>query len=145
MILSACLTEAMDRGLVNRQSIAPWKLVMGSKMNGDMHAEASPSEKLKGMANKCYVGILALPCGIAETLQELNLAGRFLRRLPVLSHARYLATASSHHRPIALSRWLDAMERVMNDEQRSRGILADADGRRGGNTGTTKVKVEGRD
>ena len=40
-----------------------------------------------------------------------------------------------------LSRWLDAMERVVQDERKSRGLIAAADGKRG-KSGPAVIKVE---
>ncbi|ORX34793.1 P-loop containing nucleoside triphosphate hydrolase protein [Kockovaella imperatae] len=129
MILSACLTEIMGKGLVQRQDIAPWASLAGSRINGAGASGMSPSATLKHLAIQCH---------------KYTLAGRFLRRLPVLSYARYLAATlpPSDHRPLPLSTWLSAMERVIQDEQRSRTVIAEAEGHRGDKTGITKVKVD---
>jgi hypothetical protein len=64
--------------------------------------------------------------------QTYGLAGRFLRRLPVLAHARYIASAlaASTTKPPSMRRWIQAMDKVVDDEHRSRMEIAAADGHR---------------
>ena len=60
------------------------------------------------------------------------MAGRFLRRIPVLAHARYIAIQSDGTlRPRSIERWLSAMERVVMDESAAKGAIEGSEGHRG--------------
>jgi hypothetical protein len=98
-------------------------------------SESSASQDLGGLSGES--SLLAL-CGLnqlgddcsQETLSQ-GMSGRTLRRLPVLSYARYMVSLSLSHpafddpeaddgapdRPgYAVEDWLDALERVVKDE-----------------------------
>jgi hypothetical protein len=76
------------------------------------------------------------------TLQEYRLAGRFLRRLPVLAHARYIAKSAAgplhEERPRSVERWLKAMEKTVSSEHFARAQVEDGPGAKLGIE--TKVK-----
>ena len=62
------------------------------------------------------------------------MAGRFLRRIPILAYARYITCASPVYdpsRPRSIERWLRAVERTIDDERNARGAIQDAEGHRG--------------
>ena len=80
--------------------------------------------------------------------QEYALAGRFLRRLPVLAHARYIAPSlpPGEIGRRSLKKWLDAMTKVVEDERRSKGEIEQADGHKvpaAGRGTEVKVAVDG--
>ena len=63
------------------------------------------------------------------------MAGRFLRRVPILAHARYIATAQAGiqdtaSRPRSIERWIHAMERVVEEEQEAKLTIHHAEGHR---------------
>lgn len=82
--------------------------------------------------------------------QQYALAGRFLRRLPVLAHARFIAPSlpPGEVGRRSLRKWLEAMDNVVEDEKRSRGEIELADGHKRpveGMGSAVKVKADGHE
>ena len=124
----------MQKGLVKRRAVLAWVQVNGLQQDGP-----EPCARLVRLAKRCYVSSARSANSNATSgtasradAQECQLAGRFLRRLPVLAHARYIAPkqvpGGTHRR--SLRTWVDAMERLVEDEQSSRERIKMADGHR---------------
>lgn len=70
--------------------------------------------------------------GLSADQQDVNLSGRFLRRMPIMACARYLSSHSSHssissgngggrNSPSrSPEKWLEAMKRIVEDERGDR-------------------------
>ncbi|KAI5451283.1 hypothetical protein NCC49_001879 [Naganishia albida] len=103
-ILSGCLTELMRAGIIEHLDLLDWKDLQIVKSKPSQKPERErvrqASLRIAGIAEKCE-----------------GMSGRTLRRLPVLAHARYIGintTDDMHESPV--EDWIDAMERVVNDE-----------------------------
>lgn len=59
------------------------------------------------------------------------MSGRFLRRIPMLAHGRFMMTNNETDRPRSVRKWIKAMEKVVWHEQAAREKIAQADGQRG--------------
>jgi hypothetical protein len=126
-ILTSCLEQLMKGGLVKRTAILEW-IELGRFEQDD----ESPSARLKRLAKRCHVRTITNVDLDSTDAQECQLAGRFLRRLPVLAHARYIAPklAPGDTGRKSLRRWVDAMEKLVQDEWISREQIRRADGHR---------------
>ncbi len=145
-ILTTCLKELMGKGLVRQCETLEWRS-FGAASGEDRVWRVS--KRIRTLADKCYVSegfpsICSVPAH--PRLQTYDLAGRFLRRIPILAHARYIATASGSSddsaRPRSIERWVGAMERIVDDERISRGRVNEAEGHRGGTSANGKVGEE---
>ena len=65
----------------------------------------------------------------------------------MLGQARYLVpeVQLGEVKTLSMGRWITALERVVEDEKRSKDLIADAEGKRGAGTGGVKTKVDGVD
>ncbi|KAG7530943.1 hypothetical protein FFLO_04671 [Filobasidium floriforme] len=117
-ILTGCLNEMMKRGLMENINLLDWKTC--DKVR-EKPAKQSNLERVRQASLRL--------ARISEACQGMS--GRTLRRLPVLSYARYMVSLSLAHpafddpeadegapnRPgYAVEDWLDALERVVKDE-----------------------------
>ncbi|GAA6013615.1 hypothetical protein JCM10207_004791 [Rhodosporidiobolus poonsookiae] len=106
-ILQTCLSEIMRAGLVPPVTLHDYKAVEVFRSSGGI-----PVDDDDGRAWRCS----ELLYDLSETCQGLS--GRTLRRLPVLAHARHLSQAfGSASRP-RLEKWLEAMQRTVEEEGR---------------------------
>ncbi|WVQ93563.1 hypothetical protein IAU59_000638 [Kwoniella sp. CBS 9459] len=103
-ILSGCLEEMMDKGLMKRRTLLKWdaaEYCAGSKERESNRKERIGSA-LASLAKRCH---------------SLELSGRTLRKLPVLAHARFLFSPSGDHRPHSIERWIEAMDKIVDIEE----------------------------
>ncbi|GAA98901.1 uncharacterized protein L969DRAFT_51188 [Mixia osmundae IAM 14324] len=99
-ILQTCFVELMRAQLVDALEMLTWKQVRMLEGLECQRGGSGPSEN----ASRSLVK-LAHACR--------GLSGRALRRLPILSHAKYLSGARKH----SVFTWIDAMHRVATDLQ----------------------------
>lgn len=64
---------------------------------------------------------------IAERCHELELSGRFLRKVPVMAHARYLAGRTGGR--ASLDQWMEALGKAVEDERLARELVNQAEGK----------------
>lgn len=104
--MQTCLQELERSGLaVGAQHLLPWLGLNLVPPSTSKRAERGrlASLKLKELAHTCY---------------DQSLSGRFLRKLPLMAHARYL-----HGEKARIDRWVDALSRTVVNEKRSRDLL----------------------
>jgi hypothetical protein len=68
------------------------------------------------------MSVKSLARGSADTSQTHKMSGRFLRRLPILAHARHLVAKGSGRLPVAS--WLTAMGLVVQEEVKQMELVA---------------------
>ncbi|KAK1926102.1 putative regulation of meiosis-related protein [Papiliotrema laurentii] len=114
-ILASCLAQLVKGGMIKEQHVPSWQ---------DVKHQQSMGNSTRNLGSQLFE--------LAEKCHTYGLAGRFLRRLPVLAHARYIASAlaASTTKPPSMRRWIQAMDKVVDDEHRSRMEIAAADGHR---------------
>jgi hypothetical protein len=169
-ILKGCLEELSDKGMMRPCGLptvqeakaartgADRKRMMngeltgglgdtGRRLKGKERKEQAGSE-LWGIAGKCYVSKTRGGWRLISWLnvlmaQDENLAGRFLRRLPLLAHSHYLSPTTKRVDtgraiPRSIEKWLWAFGRVVEDEIRDRARV-------GKKSHTTMVKEASRE
>jgi len=109
-ILCSCIGELMSKGMIKPATLYTWDQL---HVNQTKETEPVPD----GFELECWRGLATL----ATQCHSQSLSGRFLRRLPVLAHSRYLQTgavrsANKNSEPAPLSNWLEAMKRVVSTE-----------------------------
>lgn len=63
---------------------------------------------------------------LAERCARQRISGRFLRRVPLVAHSRYLKNASG----VRVERWIAAFAKCIDDEVRSMASIGEAEGRK---------------
>ncbi|ORY34246.1 P-loop containing nucleoside triphosphate hydrolase protein [Naematelia encephala] len=123
-ILTSCLEELMTKSLIRKCRLMPWR---------DIGVEQSVEGLDLSPAEIRSAQVSARIANLAKTCEKHEMAGRLLRRIPVLAHARYLAASigPGDTRPRSVERWLKAMEQVVEDERKSRDIVEAGPGKRG--------------
>ncbi|WVF65932.1 hypothetical protein IAT40_000670 [Kwoniella sp. CBS 6097] len=102
-ILSGCLQEMMDKGLVKVRLMYRWDVAdKQSETVGQTSRDDRIGGALAALAKRCH---------------SLNLSGRTLRKLPVLAHARFLPSSSGQHRPRRIERSIEAMNKYVDIEE----------------------------
>ncbi|WVO16749.1 hypothetical protein L204_104433 [Cryptococcus depauperatus] len=112
-ILSGCLQECITKGLIRHCRILDWKAAEEAQNERKWGRTDSIEGMKQGKRERAVSGVLA---DLAVKCHSLELSGRTLRKLPVVSHARYLSRSSGEHRPLRVERWVEAMERVVDIE-----------------------------
>ncbi|GJN92359.1 hypothetical protein Rhopal_005389-T1 [Rhodotorula paludigena] len=107
-ILKSCLQEIMRAGLIPPidQTLHDYQAIEVLRSAGGSAATAGDRE------TQCSDLLFSL----AQQCQGLS--GRTLRRLPVLAHARHIATSFASAARPRLQTWLEAMRRVVDEEGR---------------------------
>lgn len=82
----------------------------------------SAADKRRLRALHTSTGLLRL----AERCAKLRISGRFLRRLPLVAHSRYLKNGSG----IRVERWITAFAKCIDDEVVSMDRISQAEGRK---------------
>ncbi|GAA5856603.1 hypothetical protein JCM8547_005885 [Rhodosporidiobolus lusitaniae] len=109
-ILQSCLSELMRAGLIPFTTLHPYSAVEVFRASNGTVQVSDGDER----AWECSGKLFEL-AGVCQ-----GLSGRTLRRLPVLAHARHLSLStsfSSASRP-RLQKWLDAMQKCVEEEGR---------------------------
>lgn len=106
-MMSSCLQELNRSNLaIGASHLLSW-------------AEASHSEAPKP-SRRAERGRLASRklMEVAQRCKDWGFSGRFLRKVPLMAHAKYLNGSEAR-----IDRWVEALERAVVDEHRSREIL----------------------
>ncbi|WVR03590.1 hypothetical protein IAU60_000582 [Kwoniella sp. DSM 27419] len=103
-ILAGCMGEMMEKRLVRHRTLREWAIAKAYRT--DWREQQNKSDRASGalaeLATRCHA---------------IELSGRTLRKLPVLAHARHLCSASAENRAIRLERWIEAMSKVVGNEE----------------------------
>ncbi|KAL1413252.1 hypothetical protein Q8F55_001007 [Vanrija albida] len=117
-ILSSCLQTLAEATLApGAQYLLKWSdlgtrnLPPAQKKREERARQAS--YRLRDIADRCY---------------ELELSGRFLRKVPLMAHARYLSALPSDR--VRLGHWMDALSKAVEDERMARELVNQAEGKR---------------
>ncbi|GAA5926275.1 Pch2p [Sporobolomyces koalae] len=150
-ILRSCLLEMMRVGLIPSTTLYDYKTLefhqacpINRSTLQDLKLESEPMSKIDRREWECSLHLLRL----AHKCQGMS--GRTLRRLPVLAHARHLQSfaqpqetgSSSSSDPTCkrgrkktggnkVERWLQAIERCVEEEQLELSRVENGDGARG--------------
>ena len=66
--------------------------------------------------------VLEVTCKLIR-IQESKMSGRVLRRMPLMAHVRYMSGHSDTARARSAERWLGAMSRFVEAEQKDRAMI----------------------
>jgi hypothetical protein len=112
-ILAGCLRELARSGLCpGGEKLLEW----------DELARSTRSVASK-RGERARIASLQL-ADIARQAKDQELSGRFLRKVPLMAHARYLAS----NRTPRVDKWVEAIARSVKDEGESRDRIAAAEG-----------------
>lgn len=112
-ILAGCLRELARADLApGADRLLPWDALARSTRPLQSKREERAREASLALAR------------VAGTAKDLGLSGRFMRKVPLVAHARYLGA----QRAPRLDRWVGAIERAVQDEAGAREHIAQAEG-----------------
>jgi hypothetical protein len=106
-MLKSCLTELGRRDIaVGHEYLLDWTAV------GSAESEKYASKR-RERGRQVSIDLMKL----AQTCQTYGFSGRFLRKVPLIAHAKYLGSQAR------IDRWVTALGKAVEDEHRSRGLL----------------------
>ncbi|SGY62932.1 BQ5605_C007g04756 [Microbotryum silenes-dioicae] len=115
-ILRSSLLELMSKRMIRPQSLLTYDQLSKTRLPSTPEGTRStPSHRLFDLATECR-----------------GMSGRTLRKLPILAHSKFLTKqvlkgrAGSNDRGLKLERWLEALERVVREEKRQKGLIEGA-------------------